>query len=374
MNTSIVLESNRDAVGRFRTAVSLHSHTLHSREALNFVYKLAKCAAPLRIALARGEARYRAVHGHQMDLNRAWWTPPAAPRDAWMLEKRHIENRFGRNPLVSLTDHDDIEAPMTLRVLDECRDLPVSVEWTVPFEETFFHIGVHNLHAASARRTMADLAAFTAAPAPGNLAPIFESLAARPETLIVLNHPHWDENGIGQARHEEIAGRFARRYGEFLHAFELNGLRPWKENRGAIRLAEACAKPVISGGDRHAMEPNAVLNLTNAGTFSEFAAEVRSGWSDVLITNQYREPFALRILQSVEEVLQEYQNHGRGWRHWSDRVFYLGDDGVTRSMREMFHERWPAPVRLFVRAVELVRRRHLRQAVRFAFPKEEPAL
>jgi hypothetical protein len=32
---------------------------------------------------------------------------------------------------------------------------------------------------------------------------------------------------------------------------------------------------IISGGDRHGCEPSAVLNLTNAKTFSEFIDEIR---------------------------------------------------------------------------------------------------
>lgn len=64
---------------------------------------------------------------------------------------------------------------------------------------------------------------------------------------------------------------------------EINGLRPWRENRAVIAFAEAAAKPVISGGDRHGLEPNANLNLTNAANFAEFADEVRTGWSDILI-------------------------------------------------------------------------------------------
>jgi len=47
---------------------------------------------------------------------------------------------------------------------------------------------------------------------------------------------------------------------------EINGLRPWSENRMAIDFAGECGKPVISGGDRHALEANTVLNLTNAAT------------------------------------------------------------------------------------------------------------
>jgi len=43
----------------FRTAVSLHSHTLHSREPLDFFYRIAKHCAPARWALRWTEARYR---------------------------------------------------------------------------------------------------------------------------------------------------------------------------------------------------------------------------------------------------------------------------------------------------------------------------
>ena len=44
---------------RFRTGVSLHSHTLHSRESLNFIYHAARHSALLRWVLRRGERRYR---------------------------------------------------------------------------------------------------------------------------------------------------------------------------------------------------------------------------------------------------------------------------------------------------------------------------
>ena len=48
--------------------------------------------------------------------------------------------------MVSITDHDDINAPMLLRSLESALGaIPVSVEWTVPFHETSFHIGIHNL-------------------------------------------------------------------------------------------------------------------------------------------------------------------------------------------------------------------------------------
>ncbi|HMJ60503.1 MAG TPA: hypothetical protein VK493_02030, partial [Bryobacteraceae bacterium] len=127
----------------FQTGVSLHSHTLHSREPLSFLYRLAERIGPLCGALKRSEAQFRGKDGSQLDLARAWWTPPAGPLEAWLLERNHIEQRFGLAALVSLTDHDDIDAPLKLRVLGECRHVPVSVEWTVPYGPTFFHLGLH---------------------------------------------------------------------------------------------------------------------------------------------------------------------------------------------------------------------------------------
>ena len=53
--------------------------------------------------------------------------------------------------LVSITDHDDIQAPMLLRSVPSSRHIPVSVEWTVPFGTTAFHLGIHNLPSATGR-------------------------------------------------------------------------------------------------------------------------------------------------------------------------------------------------------------------------------
>jgi len=294
----------------FSAGVSLHSHTLHSRETLSFLGK---------------HKQIRGRDGTLLDLSRAWWTPPLGPYEAWLIERNHIEQRFGLAALVSLTDHDDIEAPLKLRVLGECRQVPVSVEWTVPYGPTFFHLGVHNIHRRTARSIFADMQSFTAAT-------ILEALAAEAGTLIVFNHPAWDEHGIGQAEHMMLAMQFLRVHGEFIHAVELNGFRPWKENRMAWQMAQAMGKPIVAGGDRHALEPNTLLDLTNACSFPEFVEQVRGGWSDVLVTSQYREPRRLRILQSVQEVLQECETHAYGWRRWCDRAFYECDDGMARPL------------------------------------------
>jgi hypothetical protein len=354
----------------FRTAVSLHSHTLHSRETLSFIYQLARVVPAIRSALARGEASYCAKHPRMLDLNRAWWTPPLAPYQAWQLEKRHIE-QLDASALVSLTDHDDVSAPLSLRAVEECRDVPISTEWTVPWAEAFFHIGIHNIPPANAQEFAARMETVTKRTGRDNAGDILHDLNACRDTLIVFNHPLWDETCIGAERHCELASEFVDCHGAYLHAFEINGLRPWIENRSALVFAEAAGKPAVAGGDRHALEPNVVLNLTNAGAFGEFVEEVRSGASEVLITSQYLEPLTMRILQTIQEILAEQESHGLGWRLWTDRVFYLCDDGATRSLTTLFAQRTPAAVRLFTAAIGICRRLRVGNALRFAFPSQE---
>ncbi len=367
--SQIHFEEDLRAAGVFRTGVSLHGHTLHSEENLSFIYRMAARLAPIRIALERGGALYRRRTGAAFDFSRAWWTPPLAAYDAWTLETRQITERLGMRPLVSLSDHDNIDAPVLLQHRAECRPVPVSVEWTVPFGGTFFHLGVHNLPLENARGIMARLAAFTAQQSNVPLAELLRGLAANPATLIVFNHPHWDENRIGEEAHRSAARQFSASYRQYLHALELNGLRPWSENRTVIDLARHFAKPVISGGDRHGLEANTLLNLSNAVSFPEFVEEIREGYSHVLLTRQYMEPLSMRVLQNVEDVLRDYDDHIYG-KHWSDRCFYLCDDGVTRSLRAVWGED-PLPVRLFTQGVNVLRNARFKHAFRMAFARRE---
>lgn len=371
MSSTIHLQwKNAPAAGRFRTGVSLHSHTLHSRESLDFIYHAASRAPLLAAAIRQGAAAYQKRHGEALDLARGWWTPPLGAHDAWLLEKSQIET-LDRNAIVSLTDHDNIDAPLSLRVLDECRGAPISVEWTVPFGPTFFHLGVHNLPPAGAREFWAAMERYRQSAEETKLSELLTALASTPEVLIVFNHPLWDERGIGQAAHRKFAVEFLRRFGPSLHALELNGLRPWSENRGVIALARDQHKPVISGGDRHAIEPNALLNLTNAETCGEFAQEIREGSSNVLVLRHYREPYALRIFHNMVDILRSYERHANGWTRWSDRVFYLCRDGQARPLTELFGNGTPGAVNLFVRAMQFAAEPRVQRLLRGAFANPE---
>jgi hypothetical protein len=363
------------AFRKFRTGVSLHSHTLHSRESLDFIERATANTPWLSGAIRKQRLKYREVKGRDLDLKRAWWTPPLSARQAWDLEKGQVE-RLGMDGLVSISDHDNIDACLSLQALAEMRGCPMSIEWTVPFRQTFFHIGVHNLPVYSAVEMTRSMNAFTKEPKEAQIGPMLEWLGAAAESLIVLNHPMWDENHIGEAAHAESVSSFLESYRPFIHAAELNGLRPWAENQKAALLAKRFGLPVISGGDRHGREPNANINLTNASTFAEFAGEVRcDGWSDVLFLPQYREGLKMRIIENMCDILEDDPNHARGWVRWSDRVFYLTDEGIDKSLSEFFNGRFPGVVNRFVSLMSLAKHRRVRFALRAALnEKSEFAL
>jgi hypothetical protein len=364
------------SVPPFRTGVSLHSHTLHSRESLDFIERATAKTPWLSGAIRKQREKYRALKGCDLNLRRAWWTPPLAAHQAWDLERSQIERVLGTDALVSITDHDNIEAGMTLHALEQMRHVPISIEWTIPFRRTFFHVGVHNLpveRAAEMTRAMND---FTKAPSEDRITPLLEWLGAGPETLVVMNHPMWDENHIGEAGHTECVTAFLDTWHGFFHALELNGLRPWGENQKAAKLAERYGLPVISGGDRHGREPNANLNLTNAGSFAEFVAEVRRDkWSDVLFMPQYREPLKMRIIENMCDILEDDPNHGMGWVRWSDRVFYLTDEGDEKSLNLLWGKKFPNVVNRFVSLMCLAGHARVRSVLRVALnEKQEFAL
>src|ERR1039458_5885614 len=180
-------------------------------------------------------------------------------------------------------------------------EVPLSVEWTVPYCRAILHLGVHNLPPADARHWMAVMAAYTSAPVETSLVPILGELSKLPDVLVVLNHPFWCEEGVEEEDRRSAVDRLLRECVESLHAFELNCTRKWHENAATIELARQYSRPVISGGDRHACEPAACLNLTNATSFGGFLSEIRTGSSTMLFMPHYREPMALRILETRSE-------------------------------------------------------------------------
>jgi hypothetical protein len=259
---------------------------------------------------------------------------------------------------------------MLLRVVPEARRVPVSVEWTAPFEDAMFHVGVHNLPASRAESIMSSLAEYTRCPKDQRLPALLSALHEIPEVLVVLNHPMWNLGGIPQERHDAALRTLLCRAGQFIHALELNGMRRWQENQSVLQLSQACNQQVISGGDRHGCEPNAILNLTKAESFTEFVYQIRrERFSHVLVMPQYADPYVLRILQGLLDATREYPSIGSG--SWDERVFHPDRAGVIRPLSELW-DNPPFYIRYFFSFVRLLEVAPVRNVLlAFAKPQEE---
>jgi hypothetical protein len=319
------------SVRQFKTGVCLHGHTMHSEECLSFL--------PRYLHQVPGISQIVGHYQRGVDFARAYWTPPLTPACALSVEREQIAS-LDLLPLVSLTDHDNIEAGLNLQAAHNVQQVPISVEWTVPYYRSIVHLGIHNLPVAEAPAWVRDMATYTASPDHSLLRDILSACAKIPDVLIVLNHPFWLEEGVTESDRREALDRLLGECLPWFHAFELNGTRQWGENAGTIELAKAHSRPVISGGDRHACEPSACVNLTNASSFSEFAAEVRDGRSSVVFMPHYQRPMALRILEASSDILRTYPEFP-GRERWLDRFFYRSEEGVARSLATLWKDQEP---------------------------------
>jgi hypothetical protein len=331
------------AADGFAAGVSLHSHTNQSKETLDFIAELSTEWGVLQPIMRWCEARCFKTSGIRPDYARSYWTPPLTPKLAFDLERTQIEERLQMAAMVSITDHDDIQAPMLLRSLTSARQIPVSVEWTVPFGKGAFHLGIHNLPSATGAEWMKRMEAFTAIPIAGRPAKMLTEMLAEldelPGVLIVFNHPLWDLYRIGKEKHRFLVNDFLAVNGQYVHAVELNGLRNWDENREVAKLASQWNQVLISGGDRHGVEPNANVNLTRATSFTGFVHEVRKErMSHVLFMPQYAEPWKHRILNSTLAAIRNYPDFPEGSRRWDERVYHPDADGNSRSLSELWIE------------------------------------
>ncbi len=229
-NRVLFLSRNESVHTDFRSGVSMHSHTRHSLENLGFIGKFLQKHRLLRLWFAQREQECKRKSGIDLDFDRAYWTPPLSAEGAYKLEAGQIES-LGLHPIVSLTDHNNIEASTLLRQSPQYADVPVSVEWTVPFGQAIFHIGVHNIPPATAQNLMSILRESTAEANERQIVDLLFELRDIPNVLLVFNHPVWNFSGVTQDIFDFELKRFLERAGRSLDAFELNGMRGCRENR-----------------------------------------------------------------------------------------------------------------------------------------------
>jgi hypothetical protein len=322
-----ILREPENLASKARTGVSLHCHTEHSKEMLDFIPHYAEKLPIIARFWRKERDKYLKKEGKGIDFSTAYWSPPLTATGVYEIEKRQIEDA-GLAPIVSLTDHDSIHANVEV---NQSEQAPISLEWTVPFEYGFFHVGVHNLPADRASEITETLLDYTFNKENHNnesLTEMFAMLNEIPTVLVILNHPLWDIEIVGAERHDILLKNFIREHGRWIHAFEINGFRSWSENKAVIEMAEALGIPVATGGDRHGCKPNTVINLTNTSTFEEFVDEIReSRQSEVVLMPEYEHPLHSRQLQSFSEILKFYPDFVEHRRRWFDRVFFDVGDG-----------------------------------------------
>jgi hypothetical protein len=70
-------------------------------------------------------------------------------------------------------------------------------------------------------------------------------------------------------------------------------------------------------------------------------------------------------------IIEDDPEHALGWVRWSDRVFYLTDEGMVKSLAELWGSQTPAVVTRFVGLMSLLKHRQVRGALRAAFAERE---
>jgi hypothetical protein len=346
-----ILQKKTDLSDRARSGISLHCHTEHSKEMLDFIPHYAQQLPIISFFWKREFAKYRERYEREMDFSTAYWSPPLTGQMVYDIEKGQI-NKTGLDAFVSLTDHDNIAA--NLAVADERghSSVPVSLEWTVPFEFGFFHVGVHNLpkdRAEEITKTLLDYTFDKTRHTAEHLDELLVMLCDIPQVLVILNHPLWDIEMAGKERHRLLLQNFLRRHGRWIHALEINGFRKWSENKAVIEIAESYGIPVATGGDRHGCRPNTVINLTDARTFDEFVDEIRvDKKSQVVFMPEYEQPLHSRQLASFAEILSTYPDFPEHRRRWFDRVFYDLGDGI--GVASLSERGWNKTKRVWLRA------------------------
>lgn len=325
-----ILGKKQDLDSDAVSGVSLHCHTEHSKEMLDFVPHYAAKIPIVAHFWRKEQAKYIAREGKDFNFDTGFWSPPLTPSAVYEIEKEQI-NSLGLDAIVSLTDHDSIDATLEVNETAENAKAPISMEWTVPFETGFFHVGVHNLPKDRAQELTDTLLEFTFTKenhTDEKLREMLVMLNEIPQVLVVLNHPLWDIELAGKEEHNRLLRKFLRIHGRLFHALEVNGFRKWSENKAVIELAEALGMPVVTGGDRHGCQPNTVVNLSRASSFEEFANEVRvEKRSEIVLMPAYELPLQSRQLQSFAEILREYPEFREGRRKWFERVHFDIDDG-----------------------------------------------
>ncbi len=154
-----ILHEPKDLSKEAKTGVSLHCHTENSKEMLDFIPHYADKLPIISYFWNRERRKHIERRGKDIEFDGSYWSPPLTADEVYKLEKQQI-NEAGLEAITSITDHDCIDANLQINEHTANEHAPISMEWTVPFEFGFFHVGVHNLPKDQRRRIDENAARF----------------------------------------------------------------------------------------------------------------------------------------------------------------------------------------------------------------------
>lgn len=319
-----VFRHSASFVRNFASLVALHTHSCYSKEnlaSLNCVFDLAYMRpfkGLLRQAFGLGGMP-------NVDYTQLCYHPPYRPDEIWRMEAANVRRLGVERLLLAITDHDEIAGAVELlrQHPDRANHIALGEELSIRFQGHVFHLGVSGLPADRVEETHASL---WASARRDDLDAVFDELASL-GCLVVLNHPLicWSSNGTGAP----LALHLVSRYGWAIDALELNAMRSHDENRAVIELARRVGKPLVGGGDSHLLLASSALCASRATTYSDFIAEVKSGWSCPVVTGEYfssqRWKLSLRVLSFMTQYRRIAEFRGQPVRTMLDGRWVLLD-------------------------------------------------
>jgi hypothetical protein len=260
-----------------------------------------------------------------VDYSQLCYHPPYRPDEIWCMEAENARRLGVEHLMLAITDHDEIAGAVELLRQHPARanHIALGEELSIRFQGDVFHLGVSGLPADRVEEIHVSLLASARR---DDLDAVFEELASL-GCLVVLNHPLicWRGNGAGAS----LALHLVSRYGWAIDALELNAMRSHDENHAVIDLARHVGKPLVGGGDSHLLLASSALCASRAITYSDFIAEVKSGWSCPVVTGEYfsshRWKLSLRVLSFMAQYRRIAEFRGQPVRTMLDGRWVLLD-------------------------------------------------
>src|SRR5947199_5183219 len=119
-----ILRRPENLTSKARTGLSLHCHTEHSKEMLDFIPHYASKLPIIAYFWRKQRDKFQEREGRAIDFSTAHWSPPVTVNGVFMIEQEQI-NKVGLEAIVSISDHDSIDGNLTLNEASENPAAPI---------------------------------------------------------------------------------------------------------------------------------------------------------------------------------------------------------------------------------------------------------